>query len=108
MAAMASRRLLEVVAGAERAAGTGQDRDMLGGIGLEAAEGVGELGGGRRIDGVARRRAVDRDDRHGAVDVMTDCREIRHGTMIVSRADDRQMNWTSRSLNRLHRWAPLP
>jgi hypothetical protein len=44
MAAMAGRRLLEVVAGAERATGTGQDRDMLRSIRVEAAEGIGEQG----------------------------------------------------------------
>jgi hypothetical protein len=81
---------------------------VLRGVGVEAAKGIGERGGGRWIDGIARRRAVDRDDRHGAVDFATDCRKIRHGTMIVSWADGRQMNWTDRSLNRLHRSAPLP
>jgi hypothetical protein len=106
VAAMAGRRLLQVVAGAEGAIGTGQDRDVLRDIAIEAAKGVGECVGRRRIDGVACGRAVDRDDRHGAVDLAADSGKVWHRGMIVSVAGGRQMNWTRRSLNHLHRCTP--
>lgn len=54
---MADRRLLEIVAGAERALGVGQDRDMLRGVGIEAAEGVGEQGA---VGGLTALRAAGR------------------------------------------------
>jgi hypothetical protein len=52
-------------------------------IRVEAAERFGKRAGGRRIDGVAHRRAVDRDDRNGAVGLATDGRKIWHREMIM-------------------------
>ena len=57
-----ARHALEVGPGAERAAGAGQYRDREPDIGLEAPERGGQRRGGRPIDRVAHRRAVDGDD----------------------------------------------
>jgi hypothetical protein len=82
MATMTRVGLLEVVSGAEGASRAGRDGNMLRSITIETAEGFGQGAHGRRIDRIARRRTVDRDYRHGAIDVAANRRGIWRRTMI--------------------------
>jgi len=76
--------LLEVESGAESAFGSGQDGDRERGIGVEAAKAVGQRACSRRIDGVARRRPIEGDDRDGAIGFKADGIGLGH-SWIVSR-----------------------
>ena len=67
LAAVAPRHRLEVGAGAEMAAGAGEDRRAGVGVGVERPERGGERIGMGAIDGVARPRPVDGDGGDGAV-----------------------------------------
>jgi hypothetical protein len=60
-------RDLEVEAGAERAAGAVKDGDFGVLVAVERGEGIGESLRHRRVDGVARRFAVDDDRRDRSV-----------------------------------------
>ncbi len=57
----------EVEAGAEMTSAAGQDGDLRIVVHRKGGEGVAQRVGGRGIDRVALRRALDRDDRDGAV-----------------------------------------
>ena len=63
----------QVGAGAEHPARTVQDRDGGVRIGVERAEGRGELGGGGAVDGVAAGRAVQEDGADGPGPLHPDC-----------------------------------
>src|SRR4030095_837480 len=76
--AAAGGGFLEVEPGAEGAAPAGQDRNRTRRIGIEAAKSSGERLGGGAIDGIARRRALDRDDGDRAVRFKRDGRRFAH------------------------------
>ena len=84
VAAPASRRLLEVVARAERARGTGEHGDVLRRVGIELTEGCGESAGGQWIDGIARSRTIDGDDGDGAVGFDADRIGVGHGGKLAT------------------------
>src|SRR5207244_1477545 len=60
--AAARRGLLQIEAGAECAARTGEDGDLEVAVGIEATKTLGERSRGRGVHRVARRRAIDGDD----------------------------------------------
>ena len=73
------RHFLEVGAGAEVAAGAGEDGHIGVGIGVEGEEGPSELVGADAVDRVAALGAVDRD--HGDRAVVLDRRvSVRDGS----------------------------
>ncbi len=61
------RRFLEIESGAEGALRAGEDRNRQRVIRVEATEAFGQRARRRRIDGIARMRPVDGDDRNGAI-----------------------------------------
>ncbi len=80
--AAAGRDRLEVGAGAERAAGAGEDRDIAVGVVLEGAEGVGQRLGRRTVDGVPDLGPVDGHDRDRSV--VVDAYRAHAGSSFVS------------------------
>src|SRR5207244_1487304 len=102
---------LQIGAGAERASGAGEDRDVRGSIGVERAERIGQRDGGGAVDGVADLRALDGDDRDGvfALDANGAHGDLREGwaasrssvSNVTSRSDGTTRDAREKSLSRV-------
>ena len=69
----------QVGAGAEVAAGAGEDGDARDGVGVEGPKGVGERARRRPVDGVAHLGAIDRHGPDLSVFALVDANSRRHG-----------------------------